>query len=489
MKKIILFFILIVICNLAYAEKYSMRECMLLPITDTAGNSLGFKVYERLEEYLKDVRWCEYKSSAPLLSVFSKYREKLSEHLNDPNVIRTVSDRMKVGSIIRVNLEYVVNNVEVSMEVVGENGEDVYFKEKLEIKDGDVDSIIIALKKWLDLYEVNIPYDGRVLGVLGDQITFTIPGNKKYGIGQEFTIRKYINKSEHKLLKTIVEWESVVTAKGKVFSVSKKQALGIVKVYTDNKKVAVGDWVRLEKFTDARIIDDKKYDEINTNQFGKLGTISISMNLSSGSVGTSPPGGSVKVAGLNYGLGVAGEAWITRNYFVSGEFARSVGNYKKSSGSPDLETASVTNGVMKIGGGYKYLPMGFFYGPQIDLVAGYAKYTYNIESSEADGFGENSISGMYLGVGGSMPLQKDIRIIGRGEIIPFSSFNEEDDYFGSVKTSGSMYFKVGVQYQYNPVMTFDGGFEVINNSAKFKSDVSQVNYRDSIIKIGSTFVF
>lgn len=487
MKKL-LFVLILLSTKLTYAEKFSMRDCMLLPITDSAGHALGFKIYERLEEHLKEIRWCDYKSSAPLLSVFSKYRDKLSTHLQDPAVIKTVAERMQVGTIIRVEIKYLINNVEVSLDIIGENGTDLYFQEKVNIEEGNADNVMMALKKWLDVYEVNIPYHGQVLGVLGDQITFSIPRHKKYGIGQEFLVKRLTNKSKHKLLKTIVEWDSRLIARGKVFSISNKQALGVIKVYTENKKIKTGDWIKLEKYS-PRVIDNKRYPEVSKNKFGKLGTVSINMNIASGSVGTSPTGGSVKVSGVTYGLGVEGEAWVTRNYFVTGEFGRSVGNYKKSSGSPSLETASITSGVMKIGGGFKYLPMGFFYGPQVNLLAGWSKYSYNVESSVSDGFGENSISGLYVGVGGSMPIQKDLRIFGKGEIIPFSSFSDDDNIYGTVKTSGSMYFKVGAKYQYNPVMTMDGAFEVINNTAKFKTGVSQVNYRDTIIKVGTTFVF
>ena len=487
MKNIFILLILIS-SKLSYAEKFSMRDCMLLPITDSAGHALGFKVYERLEEHLKEIKWCDYKSSASLLSIFSKYRDKLSEHLQDPAVIRTVADRIQAGTIIRIQIKYLVNNIELQMDVLGENGDDIYFQEKVTIEDGAADSVVLALKKWLNVYEVSIPYHGKVLGVLGDQITFSIPKHKKYGIGQDFVVKRLVDKSKHRLLKTIVEWNSTSIAKGKIFNISNKQALGVIKVYTSNKKIKAGDWIRLEKLS-SRMLDNKRYPEVNRNKFGKLGTVSIAMNVGSGSVGTSPAGGSMKVSGLTYGLSVDAEAWITRNYFVTGEFGRSVGNLSKSSGSPNLETATITSGVIKIGGGYKYLPMGFFYGPQVNLLGGWAKYSYNVESSAADGFGASSISGFFVGVGGSMPIQKGLRIIGRGEIIPFSSFTDEDNIYGKLKTSGSMYFKVGVQYQYNPVMTLDGGFEVINNSARFSSDISQVNYRDSIFKVGTTFVF
>jgi hypothetical protein len=187
--KTLLVLLILITSKFSYAEKFSMRDCMLLPITDTAGHALGFKVYERLEEHLKDIKWCDYKSSASLLSIFSKYRDKLSDHLQDPAVIRTVAERIKAGTIIRIQIKYLVNNVELEMDILGENGEDIYFQEKLTIEDGNADNVVLALKKWLSVYEVNIPYHGKVLGVLGDQITFSIPKHEKYGIGQDFLIK------------------------------------------------------------------------------------------------------------------------------------------------------------------------------------------------------------------------------------------------------------------------------------------------------------
>lgn len=488
MQKILILLLVVFTTNLR-AENFSMRDCMLLPITDSAGNALAFKVYEKLEDHLKDQKWCNYKSSADLLGIFSKYRDRLKAHLQDPAVIKTVATRLQTGTLIRIDLEFEVNSVSLVMEVLGENGEDVYFKEKETIKNADADRIFGTLKNWFELYEANIPYDGQVLGVLGDQVTFTLPDNKKYGLGQEFKVKRYLKKTKHKLLKTVVEWDSMVIGRGKIFNISKGQALGVIKVYTTNKKIKSGDWVKLEKYNSNKIVDSSKFPDANKYQFGKLGIVTIQMNLASTSIGTSPAAGSVKNSGFTYGVGVETEAWITRNYFVIGEFSRSVGNLKKSSGSPDLETASITSGVLKVGGGFKYLPMGFFYGPQVNLYGGYARYTYNVESSDADGFGENAISGFFLGVGGSMPLQKRFRIFGKGEIIPYSGFTDDSNTFGSVKSSGSMYFKVGASYQYNRSMAIDGGFEVKNNSARFNSGVKQVNYRDSAFKIGATFVY
>ena len=287
MKKVLLLLVFLFSSNV-FADSYSMRDCMLLPITDSAGNALGFKVYESLEKHLKDQKWCEYKSSADLLGIFSKYRERLKTHLQDPAVIKTVANRVQAGTIIRIDLNYEVNSVEVTMEVLGEDGEDVYFKEKSTVKNPDHNKILVVVKNWLELYETNIPYDGKVLGVLGDQVTFTIPRNKKYGMGQEFKVKRFIKKTKHKLLNTVVEWDASVVGRGRIFNISNEQALGVIKVYTSNSKIKQGDWVKLEKYNPNKVVSDKNYPEVDKYKFGKLGTVSINMNLSSASVGTSP---------------------------------------------------------------------------------------------------------------------------------------------------------------------------------------------------------
>ena len=44
-----------------------------------------------------------------------------------------------------------------------------------------------------------------------------------------------IKKKKHPLLKKIVEWESRPVAKGKIYNVSRRQGLGLIKVYISDK--------------------------------------------------------------------------------------------------------------------------------------------------------------------------------------------------------------------------------------------------------------
>jgi hypothetical protein len=229
------------------AEQFSMRRCMLLPITDTVSNAIGYKVYERVEEYLKENNWCDYVSSADMLSVFSKYREKLKGHLEDPNVLKTVANKLKTGAMIRINLENEVNKVKLMMDVVGEDGKDLFLSEKTYVDKPDIDLIYTTIKNWLEVYEAAIPYDGKVNGILGDQITFSIGNTENFAMGQEFVVKRLTAKKEHPLLQKVVAWESEKIAEGKIHNISKTQALGVVKLYYGKTKIKKGDWVKLEK--------------------------------------------------------------------------------------------------------------------------------------------------------------------------------------------------------------------------------------------------
>jgi hypothetical protein len=206
----------------------------------------------------------------------------------------------------------------------------------------------------------------------------------------------------------------------------------------------------LKRVKNKKFLDDRKYPQMKSYQFGKLGVFDLTLDFSNASVGTNTSAGSKKVGGYIYGMTAETEAWITRNYFVIGEFSRRVGSLKKESGSPALDNVSITSGHYKVAGGYKYLPMGFFYGPQVNLYGGYVKYSYNVESSSADGFGENSISGIMLGAGGNIPIDKGLRLYAKGEIIPFASFSDESGMFGTSKSLSSMVVEFGGSFQYNP---------------------------------------
>jgi hypothetical protein len=484
MKYIALLFF---IFSFQVSAQSSMRRCTLLPVTDSVGGAIGFKVFEEVEEGLKKSNWCTYVSNSSLIQIFSRYRENLAQYLKQKEVLKTVAEKLQVGSIIRVALVNEINGVEIQLEVHGEDGEDIYFGEKTLVNTDDIETISQTVKNWLDTYSKTIPYDAKINGILGDQITLDVGKGYPIQVGQSFVVKRPVVKKKHPLLKKIVDWETEVLAEGKVFNISDNQALGMVKVYKSDKKLMAGDWVRLETFKSDTFSEDK-IDEKKEEEPGKLGIVSVALFGSSSSVDTSTPTGSKRVSGNLFGFDFRGEGWITRQYFAALEVARSIGKLSEVSGNPEKSSPNAQFGMFKLTGGYKYLPIGFFYGPQIDIYGGYANYVFDLDYSAADGFGKGNISGILLGVAANIPVNREYRFIVQADFLPFPSFTDSDDIYGSASSVSALDLEIGVKYQYTPRMTLDGSIETLAAKAKFDGEYKEISYHDNIkLKFGASF--
>lgn len=489
MNKILVLFLLLSF-SLASLAQSSMRRCTLLPITDSVGGAIGFKVFEEVEADLKKSNWCTYISNSSMISVFSRYRENLAQYLKTKEVINTVAEKLKVGSLVRVAIVNEIRGVEIQMEVHGENGEDIFFSEKTLLKTDDVELIVATVGNWLDMYSKMIPYDAKVNGILGDQITLDVGKGYPIQVGQKFVVKRLLSKKKHPLLKKIVDWQTDTLAEGSVFNISENQALGMIKVYKSDQKLQPGDWVRLEEYK-ADIITENDLEEKKELSPGTLGIFSVALFGSNSAVNTNTTASSNRWSGNLFGVDLRAEGWITRQYFGSIELMRSLGGLDKSSGDSTKKKLNATHGGFKFAGGYKYLPIGFFYGPQIDLYAGYANNSFGLDTDLDAGLGnsENSISGLLLGFGANIPINREYKFYTKAEFLPFPSFVGDDAIYGDASSVSSMELELGMKYQYTVRMTLDAGFETRSNRARFSSTTKEISYKDNLLKLGASFNF
>ena len=283
-------------------------------------------------------------------------------------------------------------------------------------------------------------------------------------------------------------WDSILLAKGKISNLASGQLLGAVKVYTNEKKVREGDWVIVQPLTMgiSTLPDDKRSKSFKE---GSLGEVTLGLGLSSVNIATSPSAGNIKYGGYIYGIDLEVEAWVTRDFFALGRFDRRIGTPSVKSGDADSDETGLNAGSIKVGGGFKYLPLGFFYGPQINAYTGWVNYGYEVDSSDVDGIGTVNISGIMVGAGANIPLQKGLRVFARGEVIPFADVSDEDNVYGSNKNVSSLLFNLGMRYQLNPMFTLVGSFESLSNTMKFKGSNSELAFRESMFKVSTMITF
>lgn len=486
-KFISLFFVFLFIVKTAFAGLYSQRRCMLLPITDSVDGVLGFKVYEEIERYLKDSSWCYYKSNSEIINILQNYRKGLSEFLKNKEVVRNISEKVQAGSLIKVDLKSQVKGIDVEVLVLSDDGNDVYFREKTHVDSDDPVILGQTVSNWLNLYEKNIPYDGQVIGVLGDQFTLDVGRASLVRVGEGVKVVTPIRKKKHPLLKEVVEWETDLVARAKIFNVSEFQARAKVTTYHGQRKIQAGDWVRIDKSASAPKTDQVRYPDFDKENFGKLGLIAITLETGKGSVNT-VVNGSRKVGGFQIGFHVLGEIWATRNFWASMELGRRFATYKKKQGTTVQDSNNITAGVFKFKLGYKYLPLGFFYGPQIDGYVGFAKFSYNMDTQVNDGFSDSSLKGMLIGVRGDVPVHKLFRVYARLELMPKPGYREKTLVLGNDESALSLQFELGTHYLYSSNITIDAGFQLTSNKAKFSS-AREITYKDNLLRVGASFNF
>lgn len=487
MKGIVLA-VFLLLSSTAFATQ-SMRRCMLLPISDQVGGSVGFKVFEEVERYLKDSSWCYYESNSEILNILSNYKNSLHESLENPEVLKIISEKSRAGTLVKIDLKFYPKGSDVLVKIIGENGKDVYFMEKTSLDSNDPVIMGQTVKNWLEVYEKNIPYDGLVTGVLGNQ--FTVDIGKMYGLGvdRDIEIRRIKRKRRHPLLKEIVDWETVKVGEARIFHAADTQAQGKVIKYDDNRRTQIGDWVLIKELANDDV--KAKYNEVkeDDNNFGKLGKAGVFFTLGSGSVAVTGGSSTKKMSGLLLGIDLETELWLTRKYWVGFDLTRKFGSYSKSTGSLQSDSNSMSFGSYKLKAGYKYLPLGFFYGPQIDGYIGYASNNYGLDTQANDGITEVTFSGLLLGGRGSVPIANEYRIYLGLEFILGPSYEEEVAVNGGDDSASNFELEIGGSYQYSPSMQFEAGLNHLNSKAKFKNPDKTMNLKDTSLRVGATFNF
>jgi hypothetical protein len=488
-KAFALFFIFCIYSQVSLAG-FSQRRCMLLPVKDSVSGAIGFKVFEELEIYLKEGTWCFYETNSGILDILSNYKRNLEAYLENKDVLRTIAEKAHAGSLIKVSIMSVMKGVDVKIKVLADNGSDIYFKEETRLDSDDPTIIAQTVKNWLDVYEKSIPYDGRVIGVLGDQ--FTTDLGQGYGAftQNQVQILRPIRKKKHPLLKEIVDWETQIIGTGKLFHVSSSQSQGNIIQYENRKKASVDDWVILRKEVKGanKKTKDEYYKEINANSFGKHGTIALHATLGTGS-DTLIDSGTKKIGGMVFGVDVVAEIWATRDIWGSLELGRTFGSYSTEEGTLVSTSNTLSGSTFKLKGGYKYLPLGFFFGPQIDAFAGYASYSYGLDTSVSDLISGVTFSGILFGVRGLLPIHKLVKLSLQLDFIFNPAFTEDVNLYGTADSTSNYHMEVGGAYVFSPSMTYELSVGYTSSNANFTTGSKSVTLKNTDVKVGAVFTF
>lgn len=488
MKKNVLIMFVLIISPLSLWGQSSMRRCLLLPITDYVKDAVSYKIYENVERYLKNSEICRYQSNSAIMDILSNYKNNLSVHLENKSVLKIISEKTRAGSMIKIDIKNDLKGVVVGIKIFGANGEDIYLKEKASLNSDDVYLISQTIKNWMNVFDKIIPYDGKIIGILGNQ--FVVDFGKMTGIKtlSNIKVMRPVGKKKHPLLKEIVAWDTKEVATAKLFHITDYQSQGKVQRYNSSGHLRIGDWVSLTDGSQVEKIENEVISDQNT--FGRLGRVNLYAILGAGSESVlKSTGDTNKIGGLLVGAEVSAEIWATRSILAMVRISKKTGSYSQKEGDNNIKSNSASISNFDILFGYRFLPLGFFYGPRVDIYGGYGKNSYDIDNSVDEGIVGASYSGLKLGVRGSIPLRKLFRAFIDLDFKISPNYKENADVYGSADSVSSYRIEVGGEYVYKPRMNILGSIGTISNSAKFKTPVGENKFNETYLKGGVSFTF
>ena len=443
-----------------------MRRCLLLPMHYENDENLSFSVFEELENYLRTSRWCHYQSNSAILEILSPYKANLDQYLVREDVLKIIAQKTNSGSLIKVKITPKDTGVELSMNVIGMNGSDVYASQNTTFERANSYVIAQMVKNWLEEYRQSIPYDGLIIDALGSQFTIDIGSDSELFPGSTVSIVRPGKRKRHPLLQEIVEYRSTPVGEGKILDVTENQGRGKILSYEEHGSLKIGDWVRIQEHQKRESLKINKYERKNNYKFGKIGEWEFTFPFGA-SNRQEPSKSNVNMTGL--GLELTWELWITRKYWTSFSYGQKFGIF-------DYQGFN-NNSRLRIKAGYRYLPLDFFHGPQINPFLGYGQYRYKLQSSTSISF-----QGFLLGVNCRLPLKKMFSLNAELGFITAASYSE-----GASKSS-NYHMEVGFSYWYNPRSKLLTSYDFVNNVA-YLNDSDQVKVREHRLKMGLSFIF
>ena len=132
---------------------------------------------------------------------------------------------------------------------------------------------------------------------------------------------------------------------------------------------------------------------------------------------------------------------------MSVDIERNMGAYSGPEKKSILQSVSISQDILKLKAGYRFLTTGFFFGPQLDIYLGYGLYNYSMDIFAEELLGHHAVSGILAGGKGSIPFLDRYRGFIELNTLLFGSYEESTNIFGKNTDSITSYqLEFGASY-------------------------------------------
>jgi hypothetical protein len=314
---------------------------------------------------------------------------------------------------------------------VGQTGYPLLQEELTDYRGFEIADLEKQLQGMYERIKARLPYRGMILSRHGQEVTINLGYKMGVKNNDEISVIQFLKVNRHPKLKFLVGTEKEILGKIKVYKTDEHLSFAYVtyerepgtvqatakllpqefiqynEPVTQNGQVISG----LENRKDRELSygkDPREWLPTLAPQYGRiailagLGSYGISTNLSTGSISSS--------TSLAPEIAVKGELWLSSEWNILYNIRQSVfsvSNPRAGSTPGDLNMSLSFYSVL---GAYNFLMSEDFFGPKIQLSAGYSTYNSQSDQSTPLAFTNMTYGGLLFGLLGQFPLTSEIPV-------------------------------------------------------------------------------
>jgi hypothetical protein len=463
---------------------YALSSIGILRAWDNVDGLFGDMVTKAFTEHLANESRFTVQDLSKANAALTSSKMPYAKVIEDPSILGQLAKTFKLDSFLRTKAYKEGPNYKFTIDWIHAQKLQVIATETVEIEEPfrgqgklGTEEFRKSLTDALDRMIAKVPFKGSVTG--RDQTAVTVNLGASSGIkkGDTVVLATLDDVKYHPLLKTVVDWRLTPTGKATVDEVD--EGIAFAKIDTEEygrqiqrfqkvvQIIPAVEKVPLERHsTDLESMDKKAHEP------PRIGFVAPGLLLGSTSRDTLTTNGS------GFLIGVKGEAqvWLTSDFFADLKLDYGSASYSQTNNTTGVKASGVNISMsqFRLAGGYFYHVTPNFFGPKGWVKLGYQSTSYGLPLDATAGTGHTSYSGLFLGIGGDLPVREDYGVI---LDVDFGIFGggSDDGSAASPSGSSSVSFFVGGYAWVAPKLKFQVGLDFKSNSLDFVSGNSLSN--------------
>lgn len=468
----------------AYAKEVKdIHYTTLLPMISNLKPADEKELEALITDKLIDHKVFHFKTHEGFYKLLRKKAPNLKTALHSPDVLKTVSEKLSVGSMIRLEVFEYLLGYEVTLNILSREGLPLYSRKK-KVHQKTMNLLSSVINFWIEGYINESPYDATIVEVQKDTVLVDYPGeNTEIFPNMQFVVVRHLINPVDDDSEKPERFEEI--AYGIITDINKEFFMGKILELRTESKILPSDYIKFKIFDEeiAARNPDYKYRKHDLGDYRDRGKVTMLGSVTK----IQGDGNSANFVGATGNL----DLFLPSNSLLLFEFSRKISSSStKSQINSRGSGSSLKDSSYKALVGYTFVPPKFKYISYIDLYAGWSQDQNYLSGLGILGVGDVYFEGPVVGVRLEHPFYSNLSALSSVEYSVQPSYEEHERKLGDGKDTSAYLIQLGMRYRFHRSgLCVEGLVRRKNQKASFKKNDVILNIDSNQILFGISNFF